>query len=901
MKFIEQVTNDLIAQGWDSLKDYTVVFPMHRAGLFMKDQLKAEMKRQRLERPVIAPGFITLDELVDEFSAPYLQPDDEIHSVCQLYSIYKQVTSSQVPLDVFYGWGRQLLTDFSNTDKSEVDAAQLFANSAEARQLEEVILDEETRQRLLDLMGNERKDIADGSIRKTLQDLWAALPKIYAAFREQQLRQGIAYGGARLRYVVEHFDEAVAPRLGNRQFAFVGFNYLLAKERELMLRLQDRSRFYWDHDPHFSTNRDAYKYTAANIALFGQNLPSEEDEERTADKPKPVTVIATATASAQAQFVHEWLEERAGASGQIGVVIADEAMLEPVIYALPDRLSGRANITKGYPLRNTSVFAYIITYLSDNRNDRQAGETYADVLRRLTDNIAARIDSERNPENTSWQQALVQESYYQAQRVISRFSMLIEDGTLSEVEQLSTLRNLLRRHLETVLLPFHGDPITPVQVIGVLETRLLDFDHLLVLNVEEGVVPNTLADNSFIPFYLRKYYHMPTGTESAEVYAYNFFRLLRRSQDTTLLFCNATEGNNKKSMSRFLMQMLTSPTEFEVKKGQLVESSQIQTSDLQLIDSALLPLYAHRESLRLSPSSLGTYLECPMRFYLEKVLRLNANEPVGLVMKPNEIGTLVHGTLEAVYRRIGGYPEGEVKAPFRVTPEAIDTYLNDPKQLDEMLGKGFEGLKPYRREEHRAETLVAKTHVRRVLETDRALAGQPGGLTIVGLEQPWQLTLPVETGSGYVNVQISGVIDRLDIVNGRLRVIDYKSGSYKPAYFHIASPEELTADDKHKYMLQTFIYGLACLNERTARTLNPHQLPLAPGLLFPGKKDCDPTLKINNQPVLNFADYKEEVQALLTAKVREIITATDFPKQEAECKPYCPFLLLCARKAKKFN
>jgi len=410
-------------------------------------------------------------------------------------------------------------------------------------------------------------------------------------------------------------------------------------------------------------------------------------------------------------------------------------------------------------------------------------------------------------------------------------------------------------------------------------------------------VPNTLADNSFIPFYLRKYYQMPTGGESAEVYAYNFFRLMRRCQDTTLLFCNATEGNNKKSMSRFLMQMLTSP-EFVVHKGQLVESANVQMQELELIDPTLLPLSQHQTEIRLSPSSIGTYLECPRQFYLEKVLHLDASEPVCIVMKANEIGTLVHGTLEAVYRQMG---EGQ-KWPFRVAPEALDAYLTDEKRIDSALDKGYEALNtdylrhhpeaaaPYRREEHQAETLVARTHVKRVLESDKRLAEH--GLQIVALEQPWKLQLPVPTDAGSVNVLLNGFIDRLDIVNGQLRIIDYKSGKYDAGTFRIDSLDDLTANEKHKYMLQTFIY---CLG------VGKKELTLAPGLLFPSKKECDPTLFVGGAPVTDFAVHEQAFRERLTDKVREIISATDFPKcEDGKCPAYCPFLLLCGRKGKSF-
>ncbi len=891
MTFIEHVTHDLIDRGWSSLQDLTVVFPMRRAALFMKEELKRQILAQGLDRPVVAPRFTTLSELVDELCAPYMQPDDEIRSVCMLHRIFCEQTHTDIPIDIFYGWGKQLLTDFSNADLSETDAAHLFAHSADARALEVTHLDEQTRQRLMELVAGRSVDMAEqDSLRSRLQALWRLLPTIYEEFGRQQRAAGVGYAGARCRFVTDHFEELIAPGLKDRTFAFVGFNYLLGQERRLMQLLAPQSLFFWDHQESFSTNADAYKYTAAGIRMFGQDLSEQQEETGV----RTVDVVATATSGAQAQFVHQWLAERATTTGRVGIVIADESMLEPVIYALPPAVSGRANITKGYPLRSTKVYADIVTYLSDKRHDRQQGETFADVLRRLSDNIAATIDSEREHAEGSWQQALIQESYYQAQVVLNRFCGLIEDGTLAGITQLSTLRNLLRRHLETVSLPFHGDPVTDIQVIGVLETRLLDFEHLLILNVEEGVLPKHETDNSFIPFYLRKYYHMPTGSESAEVYAHNFFRLLRRTDDATILFCDATDGNNKRSMSRFLMQMLTSP-EFVVRKHRLVESAVLPIDELPLVT----PREAgEKPRLSLSPSAINTYLRCPMSYYLRYVQGIDATQERGIIMQQNELGTLIHNTIRAVYDEVLG------ATPAIVQPEQAGRLL-DAHVMDRAIEAGYRAInKEYRSrhnttddvflpEEHKAETLVARTHVRHVLENDARLAAR--GLTIVSMEQPYFFDLQVpDVGK----VRIGGFIDRIDIVDGHLRVVDYKTGHYDAKKTTAGSLSALfESGSRFGYFLQTLIYCVACLDEKNSKHLNPNRKPVMPALLFTGKKAHDPSLLLNKEPILDVEHtILTEFTDLLKQKVAEILTADTFSNvDDYNTCSHCPYALLCNR------
>lgn len=888
MNFIEQVTYDLISRGWDNLRNMTIVFPMHRAALFMKEEFKRQMLRQHLDKPVLAPRFTTLSELTDELCAPYLRPDDEIHSVCLLHEIFCEQTHAEIGLDTFYGWGKQLLTDFSNADMSEADASLLFENSADAHELEVTYLSPETRQRLLDLMqGQSEHSEDDDSLHKQIQTLWRLLGSVYAEFGRRQREQGVAYSGARLKYVVEHFDQ-LAPALADRTFVFVGFNYLLAKERQLMEKLAPRALFYWDHRDNFHTNPDAYKYTGEGILHFGQALSAQDET----SSPKTIDVISTATLSAQAQYVHRWLAERANLGGRVGIVIADETMLEPVIYALPGEVSGRVNITKGFPLRNTKVYADILAYLSDKRNDCREGETCAHVLRRLMATVVKAIDEERQPDIKNWQQALIQESYYQAQVVLNRFCALIDDGTLRGI-RLMTLRNILRRHLEMVLLPFHGDPVTDIQIIGVLETRLLDFDHLLVLNVEEGTLPKTQADNSFIPFYLRKYYHMPTGSESAEVYAHNFFRLLHRTDDATILFCNATDGNNRKTMSRFLMQILTSP-EFIVRKHTLVESSLLPAEPFRLLREPARTRYPER----LSPSAIKTYLKCPMSYYLQYVQGISSTQESGIIMQSNEIGTLVHSAIHAIYTRIlGPLPA--------VVNEAVTKQLLDDQLIEDALLEGYRALnEEYRRKhscegdfflpgEHKAETLVARSHVRNVLENDISTASTQG-LTIVAMEQPYYCTLQIPDAG---TLRVGGYIDRLDIVGGRLRVLDFKSGSPLSA-FPDTLEDLFTDGTKHGNMLQTLIYCLACADPGNRSLLNPQDLPVMPALLYSARKNYDPTLRLAGMPLLDFTpDMQTRFRELLVSKVHEIFTATSFPQLDdiRYCHLYCPFAILCNR------
>ncbi len=892
MDFLEQVTQDLVRRvGFEHLRDYTVVFPMNRASLFMRDYLRRLVK-DNYGKPVVTPQFTTISGLVDSLSS--LNPDDEIRSVCLLYQIYKRHTGSDLTLDVFYGWGKQLLQDFSSVDISLVDADELFQNSVYARQLDLPDLPDDVRERLEKLMGRAWNEADRQAFRREFQNLWSRLPAIYREFRAKQEAEGVGYTGARLRQVVEHWDEI---DLGNRRFCFVGFNYLLKGEKRLLLKLKDRSLFYWDYDADFHTNKDAYRFIRQHIADGLTNaLPEQPETAR-----PTLHLMMAAGSNAQAQYVHSWLPDK---QGKTAVVIADEGMLESVVYALPNSVSEHVNITKGYPLRNTQVYADIVAYLSDPHNDRLPAESdYTGVLTRLLETMAPvqsvlieQDDPDDLPPKT-WQELLTDESVYQARKVVSRFLALIQEGVLNDVQDMKTLRNILRRHLEMTSLPFHGEPVTDIQVMGVLETRLLDFRHLLILNVEEGVVPQHKEDRSFIPYYLRKYYGLETPDESAAAYAYNFFRLLRRADDVTLLFSEAATGMGKKTMSRFLMQLLTSD-EYPIKRLRLTESATLSQSNnlsIQQSNNLITSLSS------LSPSAISTYLECPMRFYYAHVLKLNVEPAPSPLLEPNELGSLVHATIRAAYSSL--YPS----LPAEVQEDTLATFLANDKGLNDALRTGYMALNAdyfrhhsddnchFRLEEHPVENRVALTHTRKVLENDLLAIRRNGPFTILLMEREMSFPLTVLVNGQMQTVRVGGVIDRLDRVGNQVRVLDYKTGSYDEKKMKADSIDQLfmPGNDK-RYVFQTLLYCLAVSQSEWGK-----ENTLQPGLLFTrkGLDSFDPHIFVEGSQVTDFeAQCRLSFWSRLQDLVYEIVAATSFPQLDCkQCPDYCPFRSLCGR------
>lgn len=713
------------------------------------------------------------------------------------------------------------------------------------------------------------------------------------------------------------------------------------------------------------------------------------------------------TSHAQEQTSHAQGQTSRAQRQTCAVVLCNEQMLESAIFSVPPELSGEVNITKGFPMRNTPVFSQISKQLG---TAAKRAATPADMIQETLDLINREREELRKngfPEITedadefTWHQLLQAESLYQALQVVNSFARLLDEGLLPANITLPMLRNLILRHLGSVSIPFHGEPITDIQIIGVLETRALDFDNILLLNVEEGTLPRTSIDRSFIPYYIRKYYGMPTSDEDTEIYAYNFFRLLRRAKHISIAYSEAQSAEGQKQMSRFVLQMLTSPL-FDCHRYLLSDNNALpQPLSEQAIHDKLLEqsqFHSYAEKLAntvslaaspssqtppsLSPSAINTFLTCKMKFFIRYMLGINEPDSEDALLQANELGSLIHGALQAIYNAIKSRENGDV------SPMAIDNVIKGKAtaiSLDaaidlsiDKMNADYQKFHPntasgtkYSRESHQIEVEVAKTHVKKVLENDK----NNGGFRLIDTERDTYLTIDVSnlgiSAPNLKTLRIGGSIDRLDVVyepknaatesknavnesesianiggsianigkNAVLRVIDYKTGSYDKKKMRTDSIDDLFDPQKTQhYVLQTFIYCLACLRDKSTSgqslsiraQIDKENWKVSPRLLFTQKdlSQFDPHIYIKDKPVTDFENQEipiqnqtpkkgaqpadeesqtpnvkeficAEFEAKLTDFVKNLLSEEEFPlttdvSSKSPCA-YCPYKLLCGR------
>ena len=942
--FLQQTAQTIVAQNnWSALEHITLVLPSHRAGVVLKDEIMRIQKAQG-EKAIWAPNITTLTQLQDALSP--LHAEDELVTIVRLYKHYLRVTndpSNVMPLDMFYGWGKQMIADFTNVDVSmeQDEVPNFFDNTIAAHELSEWHLDDELKERLQALIRTEEdtRIVSSHSVQEQYEQLWKNLYALYTALREELLAEQKGYSGMRQRAVIEQWEtDTIQEQIAQQYYFFVGFNYLLPAELELMKRLRDANKasFFWDLVSDFSTNKKAFSFAQQNSQILGSS-----SSHRQWGEAKEVTAITCASKEAQAQYVHQWLKENYTAPGQkIGVVICDEAMLEPIIYALPaitlpgEEQPAPINITRGYPLRNTDIYARAIQWLYNQpkevTNQSAQVETIDQLIAFLFEqpNGAQEIADAEEEEALTWQELLVLESEYQVRTILNKVKQIVSDGVGELDLSYKMLRLLIRRMMESVSMPFNGEPITDIQVMGVLETRMLDFDKLLLLNVEEGIVPQHQADHSFIPYYLRKAYHMQTPDERATIYAYNFFRLISRAQQTTMLFGAAGTDGAGKGMSRFIMQMLVSP-QFIVKKEQLYEPNTVQyaelkpmeetrslLSTLQVVDGKVLR--PSGKPYKLSPSALNTYITCPRSFYFQYVLGFKTKETKPeVVFEANTLGSFVHHTMEYLYKHHLGC---DGKEPKNITAEQIAT-LDDEEILALALDYAYEQMNEewerehqepnhYDKNLHKAENKVIFEYVRNILKKDQDDASKYS-LSIYGLEMKKEISLPIEEVG---DIRIGGIIDRLDLIGEgsaqTMRVIDYKSGGYNDDTHKkkmTATWEELMTDKNKGYVRQTMMYSYAVeqsLKSQEAR-VEGQEAKVEPHLYFCSKNllsdTMDTSIELEGETISNFSKLSDTFKQQLTAKAKELLTTTEFPQcEENECPPYCEFFKLCGRKPKDF-
>ena len=885
--FLEYVAEDIIRKYGTDLSRTAVVFPNKRASLFLNHQLA-----RIAQKPLWSPAYITISELFRQQSE--LHVADPIKLVCDLHQSFCLETGSDESLDKFYGWGQLLISDFDDIDKNMAAPDRVFANLRDIHELDDLSYLTDEQRELLRHFFSHFTEEHETELKQRFLRLWSHFADIYHDFNRRLADQGLAYEGALYRQVVSAVccdsvatDHEAFPY---DRYIFVGFNLLQKVEQQLFSHLQreGKARFYWDFDHYYMQHHEAGRYIAQYLKYFPNELDSTDaDIYGLFQSKKEIRYISAPTEHIQARYVSGWLREaeRYKDGRRTAIVLCDEGLLPTVTHCLPSEVE-KVNVTTGYPLAQTPIASFIQLYydlILGGRTPRLLRAFHRHPYARFVDDTQPLLQMLRQiaqQAKDEIQDPLFQESLFRAYTLVNRLNALIESGDLQVTDQ--TLQRLTTQIIQQTSIPFHGEPIEGIQVMGVLVTRNIDFDHVLLLSCNEGNMPRGVNDSSFIPHSIRQAYELTTVENKVSIYAYYFHRLLQRAKDVTILYNNATEDGQRGEMSRFMLQML-------VESGQTISQHTLQTGQQttpwtpQPIQKTPHVMEVLQSSFTtLSPTAVNRYLRCPLQFYYHYVAGLlEPNVPDDEQELDNRIfGTIFHEAADIIYHQL----------PRHITTDVLDHLLKGKIEIERAVDEAFHRVMPDAPIGglHIINREVIIHYLRQLLQIDRRLAP----FTILGLEcDVYRLLSP--------KLRIGGRIDRLDLIcedtpQERIRVIDYKTGSSQlrplPDVESIFSPEKI--HDHSDYYLQTFVYADIVRQKR--------QKPTSPALLFiqhAAADDYDPTLRFGREPILDIADHSQRFNELLDQQITQIFSpdVAFQPTSDLKTCRTCPYQQMCRR------
>ena len=936
--FLEYVAEDMLAKWGTDMSRIVVVFPNKRAALFMNEYMA-----RMAGKPMWSPAYTTISELFGKHSEYVV--GDSIKLVCDLHKSFVKCTGIDETLDHFYGWGQLLLTDFDDIDKNMADADKIFCNLKDIHELDDLsYLTDEQRELLKRFFANFSHD-QETELKKRFLSLWSHFGDIYHDYNQRLRNQGIGYEGAIYREVATRKD--IEFEYDTYIFVGFNLLQKVEQELFANLKKAGKAHFYWDFDTYYMPrNNSAYTNAAGKyIAMYLEDFPNEldvcsADIYQNMRRPKDVSFVMASTENIQARYASQWLREegRCLAGRKTAVVMCDEAILAPIIQSLPPE-ADKVNITSGFPLGMTPIASFVsllldtytsgiagkgtcyraqyaskllrhayTRYISDKANDVYAtikeqhlvypdhatltmnGEDQGLALLFKTINIGnvhllhhvETIIKLIGVNAKDTEDAFLQESVFRMYTIINRLEQLAANGDMDV--DINTLRRLIKQLIAAATIPFHGEPVVGIQIMGVLETRNLDFKHLLLLSCNEGNMPKGVNDSSFIPYAIRKAHGLTTIDNKVAISSYYFHRLLQRAEDITIVYNNTTDNGHTGEMSRFMLQMMVDGQQKIKHYNLLADNSPIAHKPKSVSKAGSI-----KEKLdgmkSLSPSAINRYIKCPLMFFYQYVASIKEPDCEDDVVDNRMFGNIFHKSAQLIYDDIMSHNNG------RIEKASIQKYLNTKGLLESIVDRAFnEELfkvknsmrSPYYNGLHLINRKVLIEYLRQLLHSDQRTAP----FEMLALEDAVYTQIAFETEDNNVRkIRIGGIIDRLDRVTdartgvSTIRVVDYKTGIQ--ATRKIKEIEEIFSDmnisQKHSdYYLQAILYSLIVDN---STKYNKQKDCVSPALLFvkqASKENYDPVLEIDSQKIANVREYKVEFEQHLKEVLHDIFN-TNLP------------------------
>ena len=826
-----------------------IVLPNKRAKVFLLEELKKGIKQNSF-----APEIVSIEEFVQDIAG--IRSVDSITLLFEFYTLYLSLTATkeQQTFEQFSNWGKTLLQDFNEIDRYLLEPIHVFSYLKDIEAIKRWNLEAEDKTKLID----------------TYLQFWEKMPLYYEAFYDYLEKKGIGYQGLIYREAVgnlSHFSSNNADSF----FIFAGFNALNQAEEKIFQHLlsQEIATVLWDVEETFLN--DTYHDAGLFARKIKKNWPFYKNNPyewifNEFKEPKEIHIMGTPKTIGQAKLAGHIIETIAAEQSleNVALVLGQEEILIPLLHSLPQSAS-KLNITMGYSGKNNPAQLLVSKLFRMHQNAFKRSPTsymfyYKDILDVLQNplvepfvgakSLINRINQnnytfishakviELNEEPTPFFLLLMDKWNSNPTEILAKITNVLleikqflqtqssEDRiTVSflyaifkvinkltnfctehqHVNSIEGLFSLYKQIIDLAEVSFEGEPLEGLQIMGVLESRVLDFDTVIITSMNEGVFPAGKSQNSFIPLDVKRELGLPTYKEKDAIYTYHFYHLLQRAKTIYLLYNTEAEGLDAGEKSRFITQLQVEKQPNHVIINQLFNAVLPEkANELMLVPKSDLVM----ERLKVmaedgfSPSTLTTYIRNPMQFYFQRILRIRETEEVEENIAVNTLGTIIHGTLEELYKPYLNVflSISMVDAMFSlVNDEVFTQFKKEYKEGEITKGKNLLAFE------------VAKRNVFNFLQQEKKNLEAGDAIKILFLEQNFIVEI-IDDRLPFP-VKIKGNVDRIELRNGTLRIIDYKTGKVEQTSLSIQAWSGITDDIKHDKIIQLLCYALMVQGE----------------------------------------------------------------------------------------
>ncbi|MDD4225607.1 MAG: PD-(D/E)XK nuclease family protein [Mariniphaga sp.] len=721
---------------------------------------------------------------------------------------------------------------------------------------------------------------------------------------------------------------------------------------------QQKADFLWDYDQFYLNDEknEAGHFIRENLKLFPSPEDFQLCTSNFSKK-KNLKLVAVSSNYGQAQEIPRFLAgiqpEYRSQFNNTAIVLADESLLYPALGAIPEDY-GKINVTMGYPVKNSVVFGFLLLLINLLKNKRLDGNDRPVVYYRyVTDILNHQLMGNVEPEQTAsflagikktncisvpldeinfsplhtliftlpnqvvnycpWflsvlshffellknnneENLLLSELVYTVYQSVEKLGTLITDIYSGQHRKLSDVVffRLFNQYLSQVSVAFEGEPLSGLQVMGILETRCLDFRHVIILGLNENKWPRRYTAPSFIPYNLRKGFGLPGIDEQDAMYAYYFYRLIQRAEHVTATYSTLKEGIGTGELSRYGYQL-------KFDSGCEVQSA---TLDFRFLNDPVPAIAVPKSSQTtallfernsparpLSPSAINIWLQCSLRFYFRYILQLGEPDEMKDEVDSLTFGNIFHEAIKNLYQAwIGKNLNGQDIERISKNKVLIEN------EILKAIGLHFfkQPVGDSKEVKLEGKTVLIFENIKAFLQQIFKMDIQHAPFQLVSLEEKYHFPLEIDRGGKKQIVYLGGTIDRVDKENGKLRILDYKTGNVESLSFKdLEDLFERDTEKPKKEILQTLAYCLV-FSKSTGETCDLQPAIYSLRKLF--DENFSPIIKQNNKEVI-FRVIENEFQDLLVDLIVEIFSDTGYYVQTVHlqhCK-YCPYHKICQR------